>query len=772
MTTNINLSELDGSQGFVIKGINPNELFGFSVSNAGDINGDGFDDLVIGGRGYYSYGIPEIGLDTINVPGRVYVVFGDSNVGTSGSIKLSELDGSNGFVINEIEDEIFRSDYLGTSVSNAGDVNGDGIDDIIFSAPYADTYVIFGSNTGFDASFDLTTLNGDNGFVISGDSGYSVSNAGDVNGDGIDDLIVDEPVVDVIGGGIRGGSYVIFGSDSGFNDEINLANLDSNEGFNIEGTDGSSASTFSVSNAEDINGDGIDDLIIGDRSAEEINYYRNGTTYSYNRGESYVVFGDANLGDSGNIKLDRLDGSNGFTIQGLGLNSGFGDSVSSAGDLNGDGFGDIIIGAPNAGSDSNNGDYYSEGEVYVIFGGSEIGSSGSLRLNQLDGGNGLVISGVDSSTGFGRSVSSVGDLNSDSFDDLIIGSPFADVNNGNYSDEGESYIIFGGNDGFAAELDTNDLVDIGSLVITGAKDSNSGYSVGNAGDVNGDGIDDVIIGAPDADPNGNYDAGESYVIFGFDTLASEEFIGTDDDDVLSGTTEDDTLSGLLGADDILGAAGDDLIDGGAGNDTLKGGRGADTILGGIGRDVIRGGAGNDFLRGNFADDLISGNTGSDVLWGEFGNDELRGGKGNDILIGGRGNDNLRGNSGSDRLIGVDTININSDFGIGEIDTLTGGEGDDTYILADENRIFYDDGDDTTSGESDLAIITTLNTNRDTIQLQGSADLYSLDFFTSDGVTTDARLIYDPGTSAIGEAIATLEDVDPNLSVADSVFTFV
>ena len=350
-----------------------------------------------------------------------------------------------------------------------------------------------------------------------------------------------------------------------------------------------------------------------------------------------------------------------------------------------------------------------------------------------------------------------------------------------------------------------------------------GTSVSEAGDINEDGIDDVIIGASNVDSNDIFNAGESYVVFGF---VPSELTGTNGDDTLNGGIEgeiisglggNDSLSGNGGNDEIFGGSGNDLLSGGEGNDTLRGQRGNDSlfggegsdrlfgdvgnddisggsgndliqggsegdrILGGIGddsisggtgNDIISGGLGNDSLRGNFADDTIRGNLGADVLWGDFGNDELIGGKGNDLLIGGRGNDDVRGTGGSERLIGVDTININSDFGIGEIDTLTGGEGDDTYILADENRVFYDDGDNTTSGEDDLAIITTLNTNRDTIQLSGNAELYRLDFFTLGENSTDARLIYDLGVAAIGEAIAVIENVDTGLSLDNEVFTFV
>ena len=124
------------------------------------------------------------------------------------------------------------------------------------------------------------------------------------------------------------------------------------------------------------------------------------------------------------------------------------------------------------------------------------------------------------------------------------------------------------------------------------------------------------------------------------------------------------------------------------------------------------------------------------------------------------------------MIGIDPSNLDSDFGTGELDTLTGGANNDTFVLADENYVFYEDDDNLTAGDEDFALIVNFDSNQDTIQLQGSADFYSLDFFTSGAGTIDAKLIYDPGVSAVGETIAVLENVDSNLSIDDSAFTFV
>ncbi|WP_445636438.1 hypothetical protein NSTC745_01339 [Nostoc sp. DSM 114161] len=209
-SASLNLSTLNGSNGFAINGIAAGDYSGTSVSNAGDINGDGFDDLIVGA----SFADPN-GFSS----GQTYVVFGKST-GFSATLNLSTLNGSNGFAINGIA----AYDSSGTSVSSAGDVNGDGFDDLIIGATFADpnglssgqSYVVFGKSTGFSATLNLSTLNGSNGFKINGVvaedfSGNSVSSAGDVNNDGFDDLIIGAFGADP-NGSSSGRSYVVFGN--------------------------------------------------------------------------------------------------------------------------------------------------------------------------------------------------------------------------------------------------------------------------------------------------------------------------------------------------------------------------------------------------------------------------------------------------------------------------------------------------------------------------------------------------------------------------------
>ncbi|ELR98978.1 integrin alpha, partial [Gloeocapsa sp. PCC 73106] len=487
------LSTLNGTNGFTLNGVAEIDRSGFSVSNAGDINGDGIDDLIIG-----AYGADINGSKS----GSSYVVFGKSTPFSS-TLDLSTLNGSNGFTLNGVA----ADDYSGISVSSAGDINGDGIDDLIIGAYRADpngsgsgsSYVVFGKSTPFSSTLDLSTLNGSNGFTLNGVaaddfSGFSVSSAGDINGDGIDDLIIGANRASP-NGNYSGSSYVVFGKSTPFSSTLNLSTLNGSNGFTLNGVAGYDYSGRSVSSAGDINGDGIDDLIIGADRADP-----NGSR----SGSSYVVFGK-NTPFNPTLNLSTLDGSNGFTLNGVAAGDYSGFSVSSAGDINGDGIDDLIIGADRA--NPNGGD---SGSSYVVFGKSTPFSS-TLDLSTLDGSNGFTLNGVADNDYSGRSVSSAGDINGDGIDDIIIGANRA---NSNGSDSGSSYVVFGKNTPFNSTLNLSTLNGTNGFTLNGvAADDRSGRSVSSAGDINGDGLDDIIIGAFGASPNGTA-SGSSYVVFG------------------------------------------------------------------------------------------------------------------------------------------------------------------------------------------------------------------------------------------------------------------
>jgi Ca2+-binding RTX toxin-like protein len=480
----IDLSFLSPSQGFIIQGDASGDYLGSSVSSAGDVNGDGIDDLIVGAPWGDNGG---------SYAGEAYVIFGKA--GGLSDIDLSSLFASDGFIIQGDT----ASDEAGGSVSFAGDVNGDGIDDLIVGASSGDygasyvgeAYVIFGKTTGF-SNIDLSTLSPAEGFIIGGDAafdrtGLSVSSVGDVNGDGIDDLIVGAPRGDN-GGRDAGEAYVIFGKTTGFSN-IDLSTLSPANGFIIQGERASDWAGFSVSSAGDVNGDGIDDLIVG-------------APRGGNGGEAYVIFGKT-TGFS-NIALAALSPADGFTIQGDAAGDNLGWSVSSAGDVNGDGIDDLIVGEPGG----NDGGNYA-GEAYVIFG-RAAGTRADIDLSTLSAGDGFTIQGDVAYNHAGFSVASAGDINGDGIDDLIVGAPFGDYGANN---TGEAYVIFGKTTGFS-NIDLTSLSAADGFIIQGdAADDFAGKSVSSAGDVNGDGIDDLIVGAPRGGNGGSY-AGEAYVIFG------------------------------------------------------------------------------------------------------------------------------------------------------------------------------------------------------------------------------------------------------------------
>ncbi len=500
----IDLETLDGSNGFVINGEAASDRSGYSLSGAGDVNGDGIADLIIG-----AYGGDAGGPNA----GRSYLVFGSSN-GFPNPLELSSLNGSNGVAF----DGEAGTDFSGRGVSGAGDINGDGVDDLLIGAPFADPngpssgrgYIVFGSDQALPSPFDLSTLDGMNGFTLDGQaygdfSGRTLSAAGDVNGDGIDDLIIGASGADIDGLN-TGRSHVVFGSDQGFPSNLDLSTLDGTNGFVLNGELAGTQFGWPVLGAGDINNDGFDDLAIGAFFADF-----NGDA----SGRAYVVFGTDEI-VSTPFEVSTLDGSNGFIVDGEAMDDVLGRSLAAAGDVNGDGIDDLFIGARGALANGSR-----PGRGYVIFG-STAGFASAFDLSTLDGSNGFVLNGRDPFERSGESVAGGGDVNGDGIDDLIIGAIFADPNGAN---SGRAHVVFGSSDGFPSSIDMAGLDGRNGFALNGVMAGDqAGRSVSIVGDVNGDGVDDLMIGASDAGTQGD-DSGRSYVVFGRAALFSDRFEG-------------------------------------------------------------------------------------------------------------------------------------------------------------------------------------------------------------------------------------------------------
>jgi len=476
-------------------------------------------------------------------------------------------------------------------VASAGDVNGDGLTDIVFGTAFdRQSYVIFGK-TGTTAVKLSDVAKGIGGFVIKGgyEAGWTVAGLGDVNGDGRADVILDDP--GPYRSLKRGRSFVVFGKSD--TRGVNLDTLEqSGGGFVIEHARYTYYPTH-VASAGDINGDGLDDLLV----ARPPDHY-----YGYG-GFVYVVFGKTSSAPVPLAKVERGEG--GFAIHG---GEYAGKSVAGVGDINGDGLADVALGWDQS-------PYFSDdGRCFVVFGKTDGAAVAASAI--LTGQGGFVIRGAKPGDQSCDSLAGAGDVDGDGLADLVVGSPGLAPNGG-------AHVVFGKKTTEPVELSAV-AAGVGGFVMH--SDSASAVSeVAGVGDVNGDGLGDVMVGSDYVvDP-------VNFVIYGkTDTAAVDlsavsagiggfeirsEFKDTDNLVSGGGDVNGDGLADLLVASpssgrayvifgattgafeasevDRLGGAGDDAFTGNTKSNVFVGGAGDDTLVGNGAADVLYGGAGDD-----------------------------------------------------------------------------------------------------------------------------------------------------------------------------------
>jgi hypothetical protein len=564
---------------------------------------------------------------------------------------------------------IAMQDFLrfGQGISAAGDINNDGIADLILLG-YDAVRILYGQAGGFGATLDLATLGPtQQTFVLpyaldGARFGFSVDAGGDVNGDGIDDIVIGVPSEITTFGADPGRVLVIYGRDGGLGATLDTNALTAEQGFVVEGLStareapfGSRRFGFDVAMLGDVDGDGLGDIAaLTQRGGAPRPLY------------AAVVYGDADR-DDGTVRLDGVPADQGLTW------ANNGNSLAGVGDVNGDGRDDVLLAT--------------DGVAVLLFG--QDGAWGPVDYGTLTPDRGIrILTSNPGVTGSIGHVARAGDLNGDGIADMLITQTPPLSGTGFWVGHGETpvHIVYGRAEGFSADIDLATLsAGQGTRIIHSGAAELTGASMASAGDMNGDGIDDIVVitdsgftangmaayvvygqlgGLPALIDLANLDEEQGFRIShslldlersthviqpfpagvgdvngdGADDLLLDIFETWSAPFLVYGQVEALDWAGTNGADGKSGTNLDDVVSGRGGNDWMRGRGGEDTLLGGAGGDTLEGGDHDDLVDGGRDGDLLKGGAGQDMLVGGDGADTLDGGTGADVLIGGAGFD--------------------------------------------------------------------------------------------------------------------------------------